>query len=194
MPPDLIVCLRHAEKPANADGKPEPPDDEGPGLDLEGRENPHSLTLRGWQRAGALAATELCHCLEKRPVTILVPDYDHSSHHPPHHPSVRTTEHRPYQTVCPLAARLRVAISHPVDKEHVDDLKDEVLRHDGTVVVCWEHDNLARFVNEMTKPKKDEEWPSGRFDLLWLLTGSRGVWKLKPQNQALLAGDEGLAT
>jgi hypothetical protein len=42
-----ILLLRHAEKPDRSES--------GPGLTPEGQEDAQSLTLRGWQRAGALA-------------------------------------------------------------------------------------------------------------------------------------------
>jgi broad specificity phosphatase PhoE len=43
-----ILLLRHAEKPKGADGRH--------GFTPEGQEDGKSLSIRGWQRAGALAA------------------------------------------------------------------------------------------------------------------------------------------
>ena len=44
--PDKIVPIRHAEKPLSASPA---------GID-DGAPDPHSLTVRGWQRAGPLVA------------------------------------------------------------------------------------------------------------------------------------------
>ena len=46
MAPARIIAIRHGEKP----------DDDGRifGVDVNGRNDPHSLSPRGWQRAGAL--------------------------------------------------------------------------------------------------------------------------------------------
>jgi hypothetical protein len=55
--PSLILCLRHAEKPANAEDDSEEPDANGPGFDQHGSTSRHGLTIKGWQRACALATT-----------------------------------------------------------------------------------------------------------------------------------------
>src|ERR1700693_1464104 len=45
-----LMIVRHAEKP------PEPPASPPPfGVTPDGRQDDHSLSVRGWQRAGALA-------------------------------------------------------------------------------------------------------------------------------------------
>lgn len=41
----VIMVIRHAEKPTQA----------AAGVKQKGEESPHHLTVRGWQRAGALA-------------------------------------------------------------------------------------------------------------------------------------------
>jgi hypothetical protein len=173
MTPSLIVCLRHGEKPGDA-----APYNEGPGLDADGSESPDSLTIRGWQRAGALAGTRLCNCLGDRVPAILVPSY--------HHP----TKHRPYETVYPLAAVFGVTPSPVAEADDPNGLKKAVEQLDGEAVVCWEHKNLATFASEMTGTPID--WPHDRFDVLWLLTpGTVGSWRLEERDQALLAGDKG---
>jgi hypothetical protein len=46
-----ILLIRHAEKPED----PATPE-LGPGLNEQGAADPHSLVIRGWQRAGTWAA------------------------------------------------------------------------------------------------------------------------------------------
>ena len=43
----MIMLIRHAEKPLHPSGSPH-------GVDQEGQQDPHSLTVTGWIRAGAL--------------------------------------------------------------------------------------------------------------------------------------------
>jgi hypothetical protein len=172
--PSFIICLRHGEKPST------PPDDHGPGLDEHGRQQPHSLTIRGWQRAGGLCATQLCGQVSRQ-VPIFVPSYD--SH---------TKDHRPYQTVMPLAKRWG-SDPHPVGAvTDMTALHDAVMAASPAAVVCWEHANLAQFVSDLVK--KQVTWPGGRFDVLWVLRPApgMGVWQFQQIDQRLLPGDVGV--
>src|SRR4051794_40098305 len=157
MPPELIIALRHGEKPADAE-RGAPLDANGPGIDPRGEVDPSSLTLRGWRRSGALAGTRLCGLLTGVPVppAVLVPHYGH------------TERHRSHQTVLALAERLGAAVQDPCEAADVDGLARRVRQADGTVVVCWEHDALVSFAGRLS-PEAPAEWPKGRFDVLWLL-------------------------
>jgi hypothetical protein len=183
VPPSLILCLRHAEKPSNAENPNEAPDESGPGFDGHG-ENPHSLTARGWARAWALAATNLCECLSHidRPPAIFVPQHDGDP-----------AQYRSYQTMLPLSQRLGAAdIEQPCPKDRIDLLSEAVWTTEGVALVCWEHDKLADFVQTLVD-SGDVAWPTGRFDLIWQLKSPSGVpYSCDPKNQALLAGDNGL--
>lgn len=183
MTPSLIICLRHGEKPGDAEDKDERAGAGGHGVDDRGRNDRHGLTVRGWQRAGALAGTQLCGQLAGTAgtVTILVPDY-------PDDP----TRHRPYQTMLPLSERLGVAPVPACDVDDVDSLEKRVDDLDGLAVVCWEHDNLAKLVHRLTGHR--HPWPDDRFDLLWLVTPGEdpGHDSLEAVDQRLLAGDLGL--
>ena len=57
--PAMIYIIRHGEKPSTVDTRARPllPEFAAPtlGIDSQGNPNEHSLTPRGWQRAGALA-------------------------------------------------------------------------------------------------------------------------------------------
>ena len=48
----MIMVIRHAEKPMHPSGSPH-------GVNPDGREDPHSLTVTGWIRAGALIPQHL---------------------------------------------------------------------------------------------------------------------------------------
>jgi len=87
-----ILLLRHAEKPDDAAS--------GPGLTPDGREDPKPLTIRGWQRTGALAA-------------VLAPNWPASAHLSRPERIYASAfrdggghSRRPEQTVLPLAQKL----------------------------------------------------------------------------------------
>jgi broad specificity phosphatase PhoE len=80
MPPQLIVCLRHGEKPETADGKEIP---ERPGLSSHGAER--ARKLRAALRPGQLLPNDA-----REVSRVLVPHYGDG-----------TPLHRPFQTVQP---------------------------------------------------------------------------------------------
>jgi hypothetical protein len=182
--PSLVVCLRHGEKPADSEEKSDHVNDDGPGLDVHGRVNKHSLTIRGWQRAGALSGTQLGGQVPSSSIgsaSLFVPDYGPD-----------TKDHRPYQTISPLARRWGIKPELPGPADCVPSLRDRVLAASGPAVVCWEHDNLATFVGQLLG--YEIKWPSGRFDVFWLLhPGGTGAdaWSCQQVDQALLPGDAG---
>ena len=118
------------------------------------------MTVRGWQRAGALAATDLCGCFPQgiNPVAIFVPRY-----------RLPPKRRRSYQTVHPYALRSGVSIEEACKKTAVDKLHRKVMEiQDGAVVVCWEHKYLAQFASKLVG--SDFKWPGEDcFDVIWLL-------------------------
>src|ERR1700721_781264 len=56
-PPEAIYIIRHGEKPADPEPSGHGKSPDAPfGVDLEGKQSPHSLVPKGWQRAGGLVA------------------------------------------------------------------------------------------------------------------------------------------
>jgi hypothetical protein len=179
VPPSLVIALRHGEKPADAEHEGAALDQAGPGLDTHGQRNRSSLTLRGWQRSGALAGTRVCGLLTPptAPITILVPRYRHTKHH------------RSYQTMRALADRLATPVEDRCGAGDVDGLERHVLQADGIVVVCWEHDPLVALARRLSTTAP-EAWPEGRFDVLWLLRRTvNDEFDFEQRWQNLLVGD-----
>jgi hypothetical protein len=197
---EVVICLRHGEKPVNAeDGdRPVPPDDpHGPGFDERGRENPRSLTIRGWQRAGGLAATLLCGQLAPlangQHVTFFVPSYTDADGRD------TTADHRSHQTVVALARRLGstpTAVPKPAgadasDRPYVRLLHEAVSAADGVAVVCWQHGGLAKLAELLEATPPAGQWPDKRFDLIWLFRRApkSGTYEFKSLEQGLLAAE-----
>jgi hypothetical protein len=182
-PPSLVVCLRHAEKPANAEDPAAPLEEDGPGFDQCGRVSPHSLTIKGWERAYALGATDFCGQvpLDEGSVVILVPDYHGNAE-----------RRRPYQTVLPFSLRRGIEPQHPCKSSEIDTLCHEVTHSDGIVVVCWEHKHLEELVQALIQ--RTVSWPPDRFDLIWLVrpsaTDEKDKWQ--PVPQLVVRGDQPL--
>jgi broad specificity phosphatase PhoE len=178
MSPPMIWAIRHGEKPANAEDPHKDPDAAGPGLEVDGKVSPNSLTIRGWQRAGALAGSLLCGRLTADDgVDVIVPSYGHSEHH------------RPYETVNSLAVRLGNEPQPLCDAADVNTLHEYVVAADRTLLICWEHDALAKLA-DLLCPPSEHPWPEGRFDVIWQFTpDGQGGFTWQQHDQDLLPDD-----
>lgn len=182
MSTSTLILIRHAEKPDARTGTQ--------GVDELGRPDPQALSVRGWQRAGALvrllAPIELGRGILPRPTTLC------AAAPTPRHPSCR-----PEQTLRPLASELAV----PVDQSSRADedpaaVAQALLAESGVVLVSWRRDELPSLARALTAAVAPElvariptVWPDDRYDLLWLLDRRSGHWLFQQQPQLLLAGD-----
>ncbi|QFP75520.1 hypothetical protein [Deinococcus sp. AJ005] len=180
-----ITILRHAEKPSAADS-PQP----AFGVNEQGRPQAESLTPRGWQRAGALAAvlgSATPPAPFVRPAALFAPAYPDGA------------SHRPGETITPLARRLKLHIQTPVPKGQEDILvSDSLLSQSGQdVLVCWEHHHipaiaaalaLALGVNTLTP--NGTLWPDTDFSsALVFARQPNGLYTLMQTRLRLLDGD-----
>lgn len=173
-----IALIRHAEKPT----------DNGVlvGVDEMGCADRDELSVRGWQRAGALALFfwdhRRAHADQERPAHLFAPAPS------PAHPSKRGIS-----TLLPLAGHCGVGVAtpYPVGAEH--DLAQHLKGLGGFSVVAWEHKRLPRLAAEITGPDValPARWPPDRFDLVWLLAADdKGHWRFLQLPQLLLGGDD----
>lgn len=172
MAPRRIQFIRHAEKPH------EPPCEDDDGVKKSSETDKESLTVRGWQRAGALAHF-FSSQLPVRPNVILASGIGDES-----------KSHRPKQTVMPLADLLKMDINTNHMKNDLKPLIKDVMSQSGIVLVAWEHQLIPSLValvpNPPTVPHK---WPDDRFDIVWVLDADGAGWKFSQIPQLLLAGD-----
>lgn len=170
------MLIRHAEK--------QPEDPPGPppyGIKANGKKKRYSLTVRGWQRSGALVPF---FCAPKPPVetpssiyaSAVTDDND------------ETKSRRPQETVTPLAQRLGIEInaSHTIGQEA--QLAAAIQSRSGVVLVAWEHKHIPLLAAAL-KTSAPSAWPDDRFDVVWILTMERGEYFFAAVNQSLLAGD-----
>ncbi|MEU7166603.1 hypothetical protein AB0A70_18445 [Streptomyces morookaense] len=178
---DTIMIIRHAEKPKESGKKPPF------GITEDGEQSVHALTVRGWQRAGALTGlfapdggTPLRQGLV-RPTAVYAAS--------PHNGGggLRLSE-----TVTPLAAKLKLKpnVDHRTDDEAA--LAEELVGLHGATLVAWEHHRISAIVKGLGKvrPEPPKAWPDDRFDLVWVFTRKGGGdWSFTQVPQLLLDGD-----
>jgi hypothetical protein len=185
-----ILVIRHAEKP-NDSKAPWP----GPGFTEKGLSDDKSLVIRGWQRAGAWAAlfgSGLGGDEYPRPAVIYAAD--------PNSPNGNEPSRRPFETITPLAARLKLT---PVTKHAQGDeaaLIKEVVGLTGVVLISWEHkhifqDILPAIANGQTLPGLPTAWDGKRFDVVLRFdrANTGAPWSFRQSFPQLLSGDSDVA-
>ncbi len=174
------MIIRHAEKPPDS-GKPH-------GVVFDGDTDMESLTVRGWQRAGALVqlfAPANGVFVDKRlalPAYLYAMDAERHGH-----------SRRPQQTITALSDALGVAIDVRFEKGQERELANDAMARPGVVLICWEHKHISDIVHHImadvsTAPP---EWPDDRYDLVWVfdLDPVAGQYVFVETRQQLLAGD-----
>lgn len=179
MAPHTIMFLRHAEKPG----------DDGPplGVDQHGQSDPHSLSVPGWTRAGALAALFDHLPMPERPR--LARPHRVIATKPTH--EYRSTRER--DTATPTAARLGIAVEDHFSHGDIASAADSILADDRDTLVVWHHGSMPRLLGQF--PLVDpaaipKAWPDDRFDLIWCLVRTpSGDYEFNVTTQDLLADD-----
>ena len=171
------MLIRHAEK------QNEPPPF---GIDEDGIENKHSLTARGWQRAGALVPF-FCHPAHPAiatPATIFAsaPSND------PTLPKGEARSLRPQETIRPLAAKLGLEPNVEISVGDESALITALKARAGVTLVAWEHKHLSVIAAAFVPHAP--QWAEDRFDVVWVLDRRRdGTYSFTVVDQHLLAGD-----
>jgi broad specificity phosphatase PhoE len=192
MAPQKIMAIRHGEKPTDKHEAPY-------GVTADGEQDWDSLTVRGWQRAGALhtlfdpsrgglasphlATPTLLYASKPRSAG----ETDDGS-----------KSKRPLQTITPLAARLGLSPKLDFGKGGEAALAAQVLKSSGVVLICWQHEKIDKIARDLVGEDPvaatlPAVWPGNRFDLIWVLDppgAPHGRWTFTQVPQSLLAGDQ----
>ena len=175
-----IMVIRHAEKPT----------DEAPcGVTEEGERESESLTVRGWQRAGALAALLAPPDGTLREPALAEPRFIYASK-----PTKRNGSRRSVETVTPLAAKLSLLVNTNFQRDEYAEMLEDVFVCRGVVLISWQHDFIpliARALLGQQATAAPHEWDVDRYDLIWVFDRDpeTGLYSFTQVPQNLLAGD-----
>ena len=177
---DKIMLIRHAERPSA--------DKSVRGVTQEGVKNKEELTVRGWQRAGALVRffAPLDNCFVHS--ALARPEILFACKAGPEAPSLR-----PQHTLLPLAALLQVEFNFDYFEGEEEELVKTVLSAEAsTALISWKHNNMNVIANAILGDKigAPQHWPFNRFDLVWIFDKSGSSWSFTQIPQLLLAGDQ----
>jgi hypothetical protein len=173
-----IMLIRHGEKPSD------PPH----GISHDGKRDKECLTVRGWQRAGALASFFAPPNGSWQITNIAKPHFLFASK-----PLRRGGSQRALQTLTPLAEKLGMRVNIKYPKEQMEEMLEQVFASSGVVLICWQHDYLPLIANHIlgNNTVVAQKWPEGRFDVVWVFDrdAKSGIYKFKEVPQCLLSGD-----
>lgn len=177
-----MSLIRHAEKPSGS-GPPA-------GVTVDGVADPESLTVQGWQRAGALIGL-----FDRSDGPIARPGRLIASQVGPH-----SSSKRPEETLAPLAARLGLSIDTSVLKEDISGAVRLILASEGPVLVAWEHHLIPSIANLIVGDTSTvpQTWPDDRFDIVWVFDETPGTagaagnprFTFRQVPQLLMGGDQ----
>jgi len=174
------MVIRHAEKPADT-GAPF-------GVNADGNQDPESLIVQGWQRAGAVASLFAPSRGPLQSPDLSTPQFLYASGTAKH-----SSSERPQETITPLASKLSLSLNTNFLKGDEANMVKDAISQNGVVLICWEHQAIPDIANNIlgnttTVPQK---WPGDRFDLVWVfdLDASTGGYNFTQVPQLLLAGD-----
>ncbi|WP_233858203.1 hypothetical protein [Paraburkholderia sp. HD33-4] len=178
-----IMIIRHAEKPDGA-GTPY-------GINADGEQDNESLIVRGWQRAGALAAFFAPARGPMQDPRLAKPEVLFAAVVAPHAKSERPTE-----TITPLSQRLKIQLN--VQGEYTKGQEAAVanaaLISQGTVLICWQHEDIPTIADNipLSNGPVPGKWPGDRFDIVWVfdLQPPNGLYAFSQVPQELLEGDQ----
>ena len=202
-----IMVVRHAEKPGSYGGA------QYVGVNnlgtVAGDNAAKHLVTLGWERAGALI-TLFAPPWGPRTPSLATPQFLFGSDPDAKHGDEATSE-RPFETLTPLAARLGLTIDTSHRRSHYAEMVASALACDGTVLIAWQHENIALTTNLGTPGISREiltqtgtegtfdvpgSWPAGpaggRYDLVFVFdrpSGSGPITGFTLFPQQLLAGD-----
>ena len=173
-----IMIIRHAEKHNGTTER---------GVNIEGVHTKHELTVRGWQRAGALVRFFAPVGGTPEGAGISTPRSIFASAATAESPSLR-----PAHTVKPLAEMLGLTIdrSHACGDEA--GVAAAALAAASPALISWHHSHIAVLARAVAGPGIDcpDDWPEDRFDVVWVLDrDDAGAWRFSQVPQRLFAYD-----
>ena len=169
-----LMVIRHAEKPDGNAGVF--------GVTEAGKTDENELTVRGWQRAGALVRffnPSNPACLRSG---ITVPGAIFAARPTEAHPSKRSLS-----TVTPLAADLNLEIRADIALHQEVVLIAAAKDAAASVLICWHHERIPNLLVALGVATTD--WPDEVFDRVLVLDRAKDGWSLSVMGQHLLPGD-----
>ncbi|WP_147283059.1 histidine phosphatase family protein [Pseudorhodoferax soli] len=177
MPLEHLLMIRHAERPGSRQAGARP----------DGTACEHSLSVAGWQRAGALVP--YFRCPQAFNAALARPSLLFACRATATAPSLRSV-----QTLHALAVALGLQVDDTFEKQDEARLADFLAQASGTALVAWSHHGLPGLARAFLRgsaaaAQVPSAWPEHRFDLIWLVDGPAEQRRFSVLPQLLMPGD-----
>lgn len=191
MPSDCIIVMRHAQKPEQ---KPT----EQTGVREDGAPDAKSLSVQGWQRAGALAALfsgrkdHLEALGLKRPDVIFASGHDaRKIEEGSAEVKIGSHSRRPVETVTPMARRLGLTPVTDHLRSEEAKLVADVKKRDGVGLICWQHEQIPA-IGELILGRPGivpTQWAEDCYSDIWIFTRDKQEWSFRALSLPLIESD-----
>lgn len=179
MPASQIFVIRHGEKPTSGES----------GILPSGEDDPESLVVQGWQRAGALGRLFFPHPLGSVRPGLATPETLFASAIA--HPNDSKRSQQTLSVLSGLSPALNTNYDFPRNQEV--EMAKAAIATEGIVLICWDHARIPSIANTILGDEKTapQAWPADSFDLVWIFQreSPTATWKFSQLPQLLLPGD-----
>jgi hypothetical protein len=95
-----------------------------------------------------------------------------------------TKSGRMMQTIWPMAVKYNLTVNSKYDVKETATLAKNILKHSGTVLVVWEHKNIADIATALGANTAALNWPGNDYDSIWKINikGSKAVLTKAKEN------------
>ncbi|WP_342648440.1 histidine phosphatase family protein [Mucilaginibacter sp. CSA2-8R] len=95
-----------------------------------------------------------------------------------------TKSGRMMQTIWPLAVKYNLTVNSKYDVDQTSALAKNILKRSGTVLVVWEHNNIADIAAALGADAKALNWKGNDYDTIWKITinGSKATLTTAKEN------------
>lgn len=172
---EKIMIIRHAEKP----------DVVNQGVTESGADSKHDLSVRGWQRAGALTCF-FTHARVSQPQFLFASAARDGV-------TEGSRSKRSLETLLPLSRRLQIDINVAFTKGQEQQVAAAAQACPGVVLIAWQHEAINDIVRALPGSHHElpSNWPAERFDIVYVLDfdAGGGAYRFSQVPQQLLDGD-----
>lgn len=85
-----------------------------------------------------------------------------------------TKRARMLQTITPFVAKYNLTINSQYEVEDYKKISKSLLTEEGTVIIVWEHKNIAPILKYLGVEESSLKWPDADFDTIWVVTFPKG--------------------